>query len=81
MVRLQGDFAKPPEQRFGYKHCFDALFRVRGSLFLSFLSFLAVVVGLEVFSRFRGLPPLRFGMHLISRLRPVLSPFRKLARR
>ena len=29
MVRLQGDFAKPPEKRFNYKHCFDALFRVR----------------------------------------------------
>ena len=28
MVRLQGHFAKPPEQRFNYKHCFDALFRV-----------------------------------------------------
>jgi dicarboxylate transporter 10 len=28
MVRLQGDFAKPPEKRFNYKHCFDALFRV-----------------------------------------------------
>lgn len=28
MVRLQGDFAKPVERRFGYKHCFDALFRV-----------------------------------------------------
>ena len=24
----QGDFAKPPEKRFNYKHCFDALFRV-----------------------------------------------------
>lgn len=30
MVRLQGDFAKPPEKRFNYKHCFDALFRVSG---------------------------------------------------
>ncbi|KAG5352633.1 hypothetical protein C0989_001358 [Termitomyces sp. Mn162] len=29
MVRLQGDFAKPPEKRFNYKHCFDALFRYR----------------------------------------------------
>jgi len=28
MVRLQGDFAKPPEKRFGYKNCFDALFRM-----------------------------------------------------
>ena len=28
-VRLQGDFAKAPEKRFNYKHCFDALFRVR----------------------------------------------------
>ncbi|KIK90435.1 hypothetical protein PAXRUDRAFT_151998 [Paxillus rubicundulus Ve08.2h10] len=28
MVRLQGDFAKPPEKRFNYKHCFDALFRM-----------------------------------------------------
>ena len=27
-VRLQGDFAKSPEKRFNYKHCFDALFRV-----------------------------------------------------
>ncbi|KAF9238238.1 mitochondrial carrier domain-containing protein [Melanogaster broomeanus] len=27
-VRLQGDLAKPPEKRFNYKHCFDALFRV-----------------------------------------------------
>ena len=34
MVRLQGDFAKPPEKRFNYKHCFDALFRV--SFFFSF---------------------------------------------
>jgi len=31
MVRLQGDFAKPPEKRFNYKHCFDALFRVSGT--------------------------------------------------
>ncbi|KAJ7900474.1 mitochondrial carrier domain-containing protein [Mycena leptocephala] len=29
MVRLQGDFAKPPEKWFNYKNCFDALFRVR----------------------------------------------------
>ncbi|KAG9220151.1 hypothetical protein CCMSSC00406_0007154 [Pleurotus cornucopiae] len=28
MVRLQGDFAKPPEKRFNYKHCFDALSRM-----------------------------------------------------
>ncbi|KAF8623253.1 hypothetical protein AX17_007499 [Amanita inopinata Kibby_2008] len=28
MVRLQGDFAKPVEKRFNYKHCFDALFRM-----------------------------------------------------
>ncbi|KZP26810.1 dicarboxylic acid transporter [Athelia psychrophila] len=28
MVRMQGDFAKAPEARFGYKHCFDALFRM-----------------------------------------------------
>jgi len=28
MVRMQGDFAKPPEKRFNYKHCFDALFRM-----------------------------------------------------
>jgi len=28
MVRLQGDFAKPPEKRFNYKHCLDALFRM-----------------------------------------------------
>jgi len=28
MVRLQGDFAKAPENRFNYKHCFDALFRM-----------------------------------------------------
>ncbi|KAI6006414.1 hypothetical protein EDC04DRAFT_2969229 [Pisolithus marmoratus] len=27
MVHLQGDFAKPPEKHFNYKHCFDALFR------------------------------------------------------
>ncbi|ETW75475.1 mitochondrial carrier protein [Heterobasidion irregulare TC 32-1] len=27
-VRLQGDFAKAPEKRFNYKHCFDALFRM-----------------------------------------------------
>jgi len=32
MVRLQGDFAKPPEKRFNYKNCFDALFRVRSFL-------------------------------------------------
>jgi len=35
MVRLQGDFAKPPEKRFNYKHCFDALFRVSLQLWLS----------------------------------------------
>lgn len=28
MVRLQGDFAKPPEQRLNYKNCFDGLFRM-----------------------------------------------------
>jgi len=33
MVRLQGDFAKPPEKRFNYKHCFDGLFRVSRLLF------------------------------------------------
>lgn len=32
MVRLQGDFAKPPEKRFNYKNCFDALYRVSLSL-------------------------------------------------
>lgn len=32
MVRLQGDFAKAPEKRFNYKHCFDALFRVSSGL-------------------------------------------------
>ncbi len=29
MVRLQGDFAKPPEKRLNYKNCIDGLFRVR----------------------------------------------------
>ena len=38
MVRLQGDFAKPFEKRFNYKNCFDALFRVRLSDFIHFLS-------------------------------------------
>ncbi|KIY64066.1 mitochondrial carrier [Cylindrobasidium torrendii FP15055 ss-10] len=28
MVRMQGDYAKAPEKRFNYKHCFDALFRM-----------------------------------------------------
>ncbi|KIY47727.1 mitochondrial carrier [Fistulina hepatica ATCC 64428] len=28
MVRMQGDFAKPPEKRFNYKHCFDALYKM-----------------------------------------------------
>jgi len=28
MVRLQGDFAKPPEKRFNYKHSIDALYRM-----------------------------------------------------
>ncbi|KAF8804904.1 mitochondrial carrier [Phlegmacium glaucopus] len=28
MVRLQGDFAKPPEKRFNYKNCIDALYRM-----------------------------------------------------
>ncbi|KII85649.1 hypothetical protein PLICRDRAFT_44983 [Plicaturopsis crispa FD-325 SS-3] len=28
MVRLQGDAAKPAGQRFGYRNCFDALFRM-----------------------------------------------------
>lgn len=28
MVRMQGDFAKPPEKRLNYKHCFDGLYRV-----------------------------------------------------
>ncbi|KAJ7870861.1 mitochondrial carrier domain-containing protein, partial [Mycena leptocephala] len=28
MVRLQGNFAKPPEQQFNYKNCFDVLFRM-----------------------------------------------------
>jgi hypothetical protein len=36
-VRLQGDFAKPPEKRFNYKHCFDALFRVCDTLNLMLL--------------------------------------------
>ncbi|KAG7441510.1 mitochondrial carrier [Guyanagaster necrorhizus] len=27
MMRLQGDFTKPPEKRFNYKNCIDALFR------------------------------------------------------
>ena len=38
-VRLQGDFAKPPEKRFNYKHCFDALFRVCDDLNLILLKF------------------------------------------
>ena len=29
MVRMQGDYAKPPEKRLNYKNCFDGLFRVR----------------------------------------------------
>ena len=37
MVRLQGDFAKPPEKRFNYKHCFDALFRVSCTFALTHL--------------------------------------------
>jgi len=28
MVRMQGDYAKPPEKRLNYKHCFDGLFRM-----------------------------------------------------
>jgi len=28
MVRMQGDFAKAPEKRLNYKHCFDGLFRM-----------------------------------------------------
>ncbi len=29
MVRMQGDFAKPPEKRLNYKNCLDGLYRVR----------------------------------------------------
>ena len=29
MVRMQGDFAKPPEKRHNYKNSIDALVRVR----------------------------------------------------
>lgn len=32
MVRMQGDFAKPPEKRLNYKNCFDGLYKVRGRL-------------------------------------------------
>jgi len=28
MVRMQGDYAKVPEKRLNYKHCFDGLFRM-----------------------------------------------------
>ncbi|OSC98886.1 mitochondrial carrier [Trametes coccinea BRFM310] len=28
MVRMQGDFAKPPEKRLNYKHCLDGLYRM-----------------------------------------------------
>ncbi|CAE6523588.1 unnamed protein product [Rhizoctonia solani] len=28
MVRMQGDFAKSPEKRLNYKHCFDGLFKM-----------------------------------------------------
>ncbi|KEP45974.1 dicarboxylate transporter [Rhizoctonia solani 123E] len=28
MVRMQGDFAKPPEKRLNLKHCFDGLFKM-----------------------------------------------------
>ncbi|KAF8506238.1 mitochondrial carrier domain-containing protein [Hysterangium stoloniferum] len=28
MVRMQADYAKPPEKRLNYKHCFDGLFRM-----------------------------------------------------
>ena len=28
MVRMQGDFAKPPEKRLNYKNCFDGLYKV-----------------------------------------------------
>lgn len=38
MVRLQGDFAKPPEKRLNYKNCLDGLYRVRYPfLFLRFV--------------------------------------------
>jgi dicarboxylate transporter 10 len=33
MVRMQGDFAKPPEKRLNYKHCFDGLYKVRRSFY------------------------------------------------
>jgi hypothetical protein len=46
MVRLQGDFAKPPEKRFNYKHCFDALFRVSAPSFgQKGLSYMRLVIG------------------------------------
>jgi len=38
MVRMQGDFAKPPEKRLNYKHCFDGLFRMIREEGLSSLS-------------------------------------------
>lgn len=40
MVRMQGDFAKPPEKRLNYKNCFDGLYKVRaGFLFWHILLF------------------------------------------
>lgn len=40
MVRMQGDFAKAPEKRFNYKHCFDGLYRVSPFFFPSLVSVL-----------------------------------------
>lgn len=44
MVRMQGDFAKPPEKRLNYKHCFDGLFKVSEDI----LSYLHIVCELFI---------------------------------
>jgi len=65
MVRLQGDFAKPPEKRFNYKHCFDALFRVSLQLWPSdcspflFLSLYFPVTGCARYHLAERKPPWR----------------------
>jgi hypothetical protein len=44
MVRMQGDFAKPPEKRLNYKNCFDGLFRVRCSTSYQVVQFLISII-------------------------------------
>jgi hypothetical protein len=76
MVRLQGDFAKAPEKRFNYKHCFDALYRVRCAFILLHIISFHFCSFVSSSSSFRF--PCYFLRRALDRFILILFPFRFL---